>query len=73
MTIQKRLAKLEKKTFNPGECKCTPRTRLILPDDFPGAKDANTTGPDSGICDTCGGRWENVVIEIAWTDGKANS
>lgn len=65
MGIGKRLEKLEKRLGPQGECKCEPRTRVLLPDDEPGQR---YDGPDEGICEKCGGRWENVLIEIVWVD-----
>lgn len=67
MSIGKRLEKMEKGLTNRGECTCPKRTRLILPGDFPG-KTKTEKGPDSGICEKCGGRWENVVIQVVWDE-----
>lgn len=69
MTLEKRLEKLEKQNGPNGECKCPKRTRLILPDDFPGGRELYT-GPNEGICEKCGGRWENIIIKIDWDEEK---
>lgn len=67
-TLERRIEKLEKITGGQ-ECRCRVRTRFIAPADGSWMTEPEEDpGPDTGICDDCGGRYVKVVVAFEWAD-----